>query len=223
MNMENKCEWKAGSIYFCEEMQNKLQYKERDKLAKIIIDNNVSLKCGHCGGRIRKPKTDQNMTCNSDCGMRIKYGVSCENHSCGYLRPVEPAEPESQKYFIGETMRCGDMAEMGRDGILMKIRKPAELGKSYLFINGEKFDINFDATAENVAERITQVSNILAKKDEPAEPEIIICEECFCASPINQKFCGECGNKFQDPANDELKRFIIDTVNEALENGVIQS
>ena len=42
------------------------------------------------------------------------------------------------------------------------IRKPEEKPKIYLTINGEKFDIDFDSTAEEIAEIITTKTEMLA-------------------------------------------------------------
>ena len=88
--MSDKCEWKAV------QEGNKpatWKFEPCDNFNPVCESFSHLVWCKSCDTDIQKPEPAEpleGMTCNSECGMRMKYGVSCEKHGCSYLRPAGP-------------------------------------------------------------------------------------------------------------------------------------
>ena len=93
----NRCEWVKGKVinsegdhrlkfYPCEDASIFLGPHDEYYRDTMSVNNGIKLKnnyCSFCGADIRKPEPKY---CNSECGMRMKYGVSCDKHDCKYLK-----------------------------------------------------------------------------------------------------------------------------------------
>ena len=80
-----QCKWKDGKRTYCDPAENELP----------SIDDNF---CRFCGGYIREIIIEpEEKYCNSECGMRMKYGISCKKHACNYLKPEKPLIIESER------------------------------------------------------------------------------------------------------------------------------
>lgn len=127
----NKCEWKeelvdgtpvkfvkTGLVFHpCKSaFENYIDLgNPYDSFQKVFKRGYIVKYCPFCGADIRKPESKKDMTCDSECGMRKKYGVSCKVHDCEYIRSAETAKPLIVKsgetwvaYWDGIDYLCSD-------------------------------------------------------------------------------------------------------------------
>ena len=113
-----QCKWKDGKRTYCDPAENELP----------SIDDNF---CRFCGGYIREIIIEpEEKYCNSECGMRMKYGISCEKHNCEHLKiGIEP-----EKLLI---VRSGGTFAMEKNNINYLCITPASSLERELYLTLE--------------------------------------------------------------------------------------